>query len=49
MCPGFSETHKKYISVGLEGCGLRNLPEDELYLGLQSESCCQAPFGVAPG
>lgn len=46
MCPGFSETH---TSVGLEGCGLRNLPGDELYLGLQSKGCCQAPFGVAPG
>lgn len=49
MCPGFSETHKKYIPVGLEGCGLRNLPWDAIYLGLQSKGCCQAPFRVAPG
>lgn len=49
MYPGFSETHKKYIPVGLEGCGLRNLPWDAIYLGLQSKGCCQAPFRVAPG
>lgn len=45
MCPGFSETHKNTSLWAWRAVALGTFQR----LSLRSESCCQAPFGVAPG